>query len=478
MKKITTLEGIENVYMIGIKGSGMVGLAEIFQAQNKKVVGSDVAESFFTDKILKRLKLKVHSGFSEENIKNENKIDLVIYSTAYNSENNQELKWAKENNLLVLSYPEGLGLLLKNKMGIAVCGTHGKTTTTAMLALLMRDAGLDPTALIGSKIIQIGASVLVGSSDYMLIEADEYQNKLAYYNPQMVILTNLDFDHPDYFENFEEYKKVFKDFIRKIPVSGTLVVWGENASALEVALEAQCKVVIYGFFGKGLDISDKTESNNYLFYEIKKKFEKANKTVPEIFSVPKSLKLKVAGKHNLLNATAVLAMAKNLGISEEVSLKSLANFQGTSRRLEIVGERKGALIIDDYAHHPEEIKTTLEALKTEYFDRNIICIFHPHTFTRTKALLSEFAQSFNKADEVIILDIYGSAREKQGGVSSGELMEKMKMFQPKVRHISTLEKAFENLKDRIGKNDLVVTMGAGNVWELAERLVGKVGSKN
>jgi len=469
-RKITDLEGVENIYMIGIKGIGMTALAEIFKAQDKKVSGSDVKESFFTDKILKKLKIKINKGFNQDNLKNKRKVDLVVYSTAYNFENNSELQAAKEKDYPILSYPEALSLIFNSKFGIAVCGTHGKTTVTAMLALVMRDAGLDPTAQIGSKVKQLNSSILIGKSDYMVIEADEYQNKLAHYNPQKVILTNLDFDHPDYFKDFEAYKKVFKDFIRKIPVTGTLVVWGESAATLEVAMEAKCKVIVYGFFEKEINFSGKDNIDEREIYEIKEKFEKREKEIFEVVLVSSKMKLKVAGRHNLLNATAALAMARSLEISEDEAVESLNKFEGTERRLELVGKRKGALIIDDYAHHPEEIKASLQALKEKYPNRNLICVFHPHTFTRTKALLSEFAQSFDKADEVIVLDIYGSAREKQGGVSSEELVEKMLMFQQNVYHLKTIDKVYKNLESRIGAKDLVVTMGAGNVCDLASKL--------
>ena len=480
MSKISNLEGIENVYMIGIKGTGMVGLAEILKSGGKKIAGSDVDEPFFTDRILKRLKIEVNQGFDKKNLKRRRNLNLVIHSTAYNEENNEEVKMAHKKGFPVLTYPEALSLLLKSKIGIAVCGTHGKTTTTAMLALLMKEAGLEPTALIGSKVKQIDSSVLVGDSDYMIIEADEYQNKLALYNPHKVILTNLDFDHPDYFENFEAYKEVFKDFVRKIPVNGSLVVWGESAATLEVAMEAKCNIIVYGFFKKippaGLAIADRIglegmEVNDIMIHDIQEKFEQAGKTKLDFFLVPKELKLKVPGKHNLLNATAALAMAKDLNIDLEKAVESLNNFEGTARRLEVIGRRKKALIIDDYAHHPEEIKATLDALKEKYPEKNLICVFHPHTFTRTKALLSDFSQSFDKADEVIILDIYGSAREKQGGVSSEDLVEKMSMFQRNVSHLKTLDDVFEDLKDRIGSDDVVVTMGAGNVCDLAQKLV-------
>jgi UDP-N-acetylmuramate--alanine ligase len=249
-----------------------------------------------------------------------------------------------------------------------------------------------------------------------------------------------------------------------------LVVWGESAGTLEVAMEAKCKVIVYGFFEKEINFSGKDNIDEREIYEIKEKFEKREKEIFEVVLVSSKMKLKVAGRHNLLNATAALAMARSLEISEDEAVESLNKFEGTERRLELVGKRKGALIIDDYAHHPEEIKASLQALKEKYPNRNLICVFHPHTFTRTKALLSEFAQSFDKADEVIVLDIYGSAREKQGGVSSEELVEKMLMFQQNVYHLKTIDKVYKNLESRIGAKDLVVTMGAGNVCDLASKL--------
>lgn len=471
MKKLSNLKDIENVYMIGIKGVGMAALAEILKSQGKKISGSDVEETFFTDQILKKLKIKVNQGFNKQNLKRKRNLNLVIYSTSYNKENNEEIQIAYEKGFPILTYPEALAILFNTKNGIAVCGTHGKTTTTAMLALLMKDSNLDPTALIGSKVKQTDSNALIGKSENMVIEADEYQNKLALYNPHKVILTNLDFDHPDYFKNFEDYKKVFKDFVRKIPSTGTLVVWGESAATLEVAMEANCKIVIYGFFRKTpWNAEGELEINDAMIHDIQEKFDQAGKNRVEFFLAPENLKLKLIGKHNFLNATAVLAMAKELNIDSQKALKSLRNFEGTARRLEEVGKRNRALIIDDYAHHPEEVKATLKALKEKYSNKNLICVFHPHTFTRTKALLSDFAQSFGAADEVIILDIYGSAREKQGGVNSEELVEKMRMFQQNVFHLSTIEDAFEDLEDRIGPDDVVVTMGAGNVCDLANKL--------
>lgn len=454
------LKSIKKAYFIGIKGSGMSALAQVFHQKGIKVVGSDVEEKFFTDEVLQKAGISFKENFSEENISNEKNIDLVVYSSSYNS-NNPELKWAMENNLQVLSYAEALGELSKQKFTIAVCGTHGKTTTSAMLAMAMKDSGLDPTAIVGSRINQLGTGAIAGDSEYFIIEADEYQNKFQYYYPTIVVLTSVDFDHPDYFENFEEYKEVFKAFISKIPQHGFLVAWGGSASVLEVVKSAKCNIILYDFFSAADSI-----------YQLKEDFKKIGKNNIDFYTVPRGISLQVPGKHNLLNASAVLALSKKLKMKEEDVKQSLINFKGTARRFELIGKTKsGAIIVDDYAHHPEEIRATLKAARERYPEKNIICVFHPHTFSRTEKLLGEFSQCFDNCDNLIVLDIYGSAREGEGNITSVDLVEKIKKFKRWTIHISTIDEAYEYLKDKIGENDVVITMGAGNVNELGEKLI-------
>ena len=443
---------IKKIYIVGIKGSGVVSFAEIFHAGKKIVVGSDTDEIFFTDETLKRLGINYYEGFDEQNIKNEEPIDLVIFSSAYNSENNPELKYAKENNLKTISYPELVSLYVKKHFGIAVCGTHGKTTTTAMLALAMKNAEADPTAIVGSKVRQLKSNVLVGKGEYFVVEADEYQNKLALYDPTGVVLTSIDYDHPDYFASMEDYLKVFKEFIERIPKHGFLVAWGEDANVVEIAKKARCRIILYGFF-----------EDDELMYNLKNEFQERN---VEFVKVPQELSLMIPGSHNVLNATASFAVCKYLKLDEDKALASLNEFRGTARRFELMGNSNGAMLIDDYAHHPVEIKTTLKAIKEKYPQKKIVCVFHPHTYSRTKALLDEFSQSFDDADEVIVLDIYGSAREQAGTVHSNDLVEKIKKFKDNVEYIPTIEECYAYLKDRIDEKNVVVTMGAGNVWEL------------
>ncbi len=447
------------IYFIGIKGSGMVALVEILHRRGFEIGGSDTTEKFFSDEILKkRLFVKFFEGFDVDHIKDD--IDLVVYSTAYNEKNNEEFKAARYKNLPMISYPELLGLLFGQKYGIAVCGTHGKTTTTAMLAEIMKKADFDPTAVVGSQVKQWRSSALAGRSEFMVIEADEYQGKLNYYQPQAVILTSADWDHPDFFKTYEEYKKTFKDFVAKIPRHGFLVVCGDHSETLAIAKSAKCKVITYGF-GKDNTV------------KIKEYSLKNGKQYFELWFNEKKLgdfELELPGKHNVLNAAGAVAMAHQFNANLTKVREAVSSFDGTWRRFEYIGKRNGAILIDDYGHHPEEIKATLRAAREFFPKRKIWCVFHPHTFTRTKAFLSEFSQSFEDADRVIVLDIYGSAREVQGGVHSKDLVEKAKKYHHNVEYIPTIDEAVEYLSDKIGKDDLVIAMGAGNVWEVAEKL--------
>jgi len=453
------LRKIRKMYFIGIKGSGMVALVEILHRQGYEIIGSDTAEKFFTDEILKKkLFVKFHEGFDDDHITGD--IDLVVYSTAYNEKNNEEFKAARFKSLPMISYPELLGLLFNRKYGIAVCGTHGKTTITAMLAEIFRTSNLDPTAVVGSQVKQWRSSALVGRSEFMIIEADEYQGKFQYYNPQAMILTNVDWDHPDFFLTYKEYKKTFADFVQKIPRHGFLVVCGDRSDTLEIAESAKCNVLKYGF---GPDNDFKIKSHEL----------KNGKQAFELWSGDKNLgefELELPGRHNVLNAAGALAMSYKFNADMEKAKEALASFEGTSRRFEYIGKRNGAILIDDYGHHPEELKATLKAAREFFPKRRIWCVFHPHTFTRTKALLSEFAQSFENADRVIVLDIYGSVRETQGGVHSRDLVELAKKYHRNVEYIPTISEAIEYLKDEINREDLVIAMGAGDVWKVAEGL--------
>jgi len=420
---------------------------------------------------LQKLGIKYFEKFSAENIPED--IDLVIYSTAYNAENNYEFQEAQKRNLPMMSYPEILAEFFNQKYGIAVCGTHGKTTTSAMLGEILRGCGADPSAIVGGKVKDWDSNTLLGKGEFFVIEADEFQNKLKMYKPKVAILTSLDFDHPDTFENFEVYKRAFADFVSKIPKTGFLVAWGDSVDTLEVSKKANCEIITYGF-------------NDDCNVKIIKYVLRVENGIPiqefEVLFKNKNLgrfQIQLIGKHNVLNAAAVIATCHKLNLNEEKTKESLKDFQGTSRRFEFIGKSNlGALLFDDYGHHPEEIKATLKAVR-EVFRAKNDCYFHPHSYSRTEALLQEFAQSFDVADRVIVLDIYGSARECKGKISSRDLVDLINKYnRNKAEYIPTIAEVVENLSDKISDQDLVLSIGAGNGWEVLEKLKQNINITN
>ncbi len=462
----------KNIYLIGIKGAGMTALAELLVHSGATVTGSDTSEHFYTDEILKRLHITYTEEFAARNIKST--IDLVIYSTAYKKDEHPELVAAAKEGITILSYPEAIGKLTEQSLTLAVCGTHGKTTTSSLLAETLRALGEDPSAIIGSKISQWQGSALAGKGRFFVLEADEYQNKLAWYHPFGVILTSVDYDHPDFFPNVESYLSVFRDFIARIPPHGVLVYNGDDAEVAKLAQEARSAKYSYGFLAHN-DI----QISEYLPHP-PEQFGKPG--IVQSFALTKQgqslgkFELSLAGRHNAMNAAGVITLLSHLSVSLQSAKKPIAEFLGTARRFEYLGERFGALMYDDYAHHPEELRTTLRAFRELYPEKNIQVIFHPHTFTRTKALLHEFAQSFTDADSVIVVPIYGSAREVQGGVSSEELVDLINKYSSdpnKAKAESSYQDIEKNIEKSMGKNDLIISLGAGDVWQITHALVKK-----
>lgn len=461
------ISDFQRYHFIGIKGAGMTALAELYLGLGREVTGSDTSEVFYTDKILKRLKIRVQSPFSSKNIPKD--AEAFIYSTAYTRETNEELAVALDSGRPALSYPEALGALSKERMTLAVCGTHGKTTTSALLAETFKEAGVDPSAIIGSEPRNWKGSALVGKGHWLIIEADEYQNKLSHYHPFGAILTSVDFDHPDYFPAVNDYEQVFSDFLHRIPHHGFAVVCGDQARAEFLSRDIKARRYTYGFHIS----NDIRAINTKLLPESERE-----KGMLQEFSVlfgDRSLgpfQIRLAGKHNIENALAVIGVGIHLKIDESALKRGLAQFRGTKRRFEYLGKQNGALIYDDYAHHPAEIRATLSAFHELYPNRKKIIVFHPHTFTRTRTLFGDFAESFHLADRVFLLDIYGSAREKYGGVSSRDLVERMNQVVPgKAEYAPDRGALVEKLSQELTAADLLVTMGAGDVWQLAESLI-------
>ena len=446
-----------HIHFVGIKGTGMSALAQISaQLEDAIITGSDVDERFYTDFVLERAHIPV-LGFSPKNVEN---ADLVVISAAYTNQH-PEISRALELNIPILTYPQYLGRLLSKKRGISVTGTHGKTTTTAMIGLVMLQAGLDPTIVVGSDVPSIGGNAHCGKGEFFLAESCEYRRHFLNYSPEHLIITNLEFDHPDYFKDLEDVISAFAELAIKVPERGHIYVWAEDPN--REAIKGSAPITTFGI----------SESADIRATEIKFKDEKSSMKIMVKGQYLGDLNLNVSGKHNIINALATVAVCREIGIPIDQILISLGLFNGTKRRFEHIGSNtNGAMIVDDYAHHPTEIRTTLEGARLSFPNRRIRAIFQPHTFSRTEKLLLEFSQAFQGADEVVIADIFASAREQEHyTVSAVNLAELIQLQGIEARYIGPLDDITNYLTETIAPEDLVLTLGAGDIYKVGLGIV-------
>lgn len=435
----------------------MSALAQVSaHVEDAVITGSDVSERFFTDAVLERAHIPV-LDFNAHNVENSN---LVVASAAY-GEDQPEIARARELNIPVLTYPQYLGRLMSKKRGIAVSGTHGKTTTTAMAGLTLLQAGIDPTIVVGSDVPSIGGNAYSGKGEYFLAESCEYRRHFLNYSPQYLIITNIEFDHPDYFKDIEDVISAFAELAQKVPAAGRVFIWAEDPN--RKFIQSQAPITTFGL-SEEADIQAK---------EIQFHDEGSSMKIFAFGKYLGELNLHVAGKHNILNALAAIALCLELGIPAEQILASLSQFNGTKRRFEHIGMNGGALIVDDYAHHPTEIRSTLEGARLSFPDRRIRAIFQPHTFSRTEKLLDEFSHAFTVADEVVVAEIFASARETNlNTISASALAELMQGQGVNARFINSLDEIHDYLADTLTPKDLVLTLGAGDIYKVGQSLVG------
>lgn len=435
----------------------MSALAQVSaHVEDAIITGSDVSERFFTDAVLERAHIPV-LDFNAHNVENSN---LVVASAAY-GEDQPEIARARELNIPVLTYPQYLGRLMSKKRGIAVSGTHGKTTTTAMAGLTLLQAGIDPTIVVGSDVPSIGGNAYSGKGEYFLAESCEYRRHFLNYSPQYLIITNIEFDHPDYFKDIEDVISAFAELAQKVPAAGRVFIWAEDPN--RKFIQSQAPITTFGL-SEEADIQAK---------EIHFHDEGSSMKIFAFGKYLGELNLHVAGKHNILNALAAIALCLELGIPAKQILASLSQFNGTKRRFEHIGMNGGALIVDDYAHHPTEIRSTLEGARLSFPDRRIRAIFQPHTFSRTEKLLDEFSHAFTVADEVVVAEIFASARETNlNTISASALAELMQGQGVNARFINSLDEIHDYLADTLTPKDLVLTLGAGDIYKVGQSLVG------
>lgn len=450
-----------HIYFIGIGGISMSGLAEILLQEHFTISGSDSKESDIT-RLLEQLGATVTIGQRSENITPD--IDLIVYTAAIHSDN-PEFIAATESGKPMLTRAQLLGQIMSNyEYSVAVSGTHGKTTTTSMLSHIFLAAQVDPTISIGGMLNAIGGNIRVGQSEYFVTEACEYTNSYHAFEPQISLILNVDADHLDFFKDIDEIIQSFRTFAQKLRPEGILVINGE----------LKCLPIIIEDLNRQIRTFGLSDQCNYSATDIVYDDNGCASYTLLINGVPTtSIQLHVNGVHNITNSLAAIAAADALQIPLEAMRQGLSDFNGTKRRFEIKGQFNGVTIVDDYAHHPTEIKATLDAAKRTAHNE-IWCVFQPHTYTRTKALLPEFAEALHSADHVVLTSIYAAREADTGMVSSQDIADLLQNeYHTDVTYLPAFQEIEEYLKKNCKKNDLLITMGAGDVVNIGENLLKK-----
>lgn len=444
-----------HIHFVGIGGAGLSALARVMLGRGFVVSGSDAQASVVLTE-LRNAGAKIFVGHAAENIAGAD--EIVITSAAL--QDNPEIVAAHLQQIPILKRREFLREVTAGYKTIAVAGSHGKTTTSALIASIMTNAGLDPTAVIGGVIPEWNTNARAGKSDWFVIEADEYDYAFWGLEPYIAVVTNIDYDHPDLFPTRVDYQKAFAQFMAQTRADGKIVVCGDERVARASALQSGRAIETYGL----------GEANEWRASELASNARGGMDFA--LFHDEKEIKtfsLALAGKHNVLNALAALAVTRHCGASYDVSWATINKFQGVARRFQIHGTYHGATVIDDYAHHPTEIRATLNAARARFPNARLWAVFQPHTFSRTRALLDEFAEAFDEADRVIITEIYAAREKNEWAESSRALVERMDAR--KTQFAATLLDAESIVRNGLQAGDVLLTLGAGDVNQIAGRLM-------
>ncbi len=429
MKNID-LAKIKKAHFVGIGGIGVSAIARMMIEEGKKVSGSDVSFSAITEE-LQKLGAKVFLGHNAKNVPND--VELLVYTPAVN-EKNPELKKAKKLKIICLSYPEILGFISKDKFTIAVAGTHGKTTTTAMIGKILTEAKLEPSIIVGSLLKESKSNFVAGRGKYFVVEACEYKKSFLNLNPKIIVITNIDNDHLDYYGSLENIKKAFGEFARKLDEDGFLVCDPNNNNLRDAVKRTKAKIIDYT-------------------------------------KIAANFNLKIPGEHNIRNAKASMAVARILDIDDEKSLSFLNKFSGTWRRFEYKGKTaKNSLVYDDYGHHPTEIKATLSGARELYPKNKIIVVFQPHLYSRTKNHLAEFGKSFKDADIVVVSPIYAAREKNDPSINSEMLVEEIKKNNKQSFFFKDFSEIENYIKTHSDESSIIITVGAGDIHKVSSDL--------
>ena len=447
-----------NIHFIGIGGISMSGLAEILLEEGFTISGSDAKQSALTDSLAQK-GATIYIGQKASNLSI--RPALVVYTAAIR-EDNEEFKAAVDAGIPMLSRAELLGQIMDNyEKSIAVAGTHGKTTTTSMISQILLVAKADPTISVGGILEAIGGNIRVGGSEVFITEACEYTNSFLHFHPKYSIITSVEAEHLDFFKDIDDIRRSFHEFAGNTAHDGVLIINGQIAALDQITNNLSCSVTTYGlcenddFYAKNITYNDHACGT----YTLMHKTEDLG-----------TVSLSVPGRHNVSNSLAAIALCLNLGLPLDVIKKGLLQFGGTKRRFEYKGTKNGITVIDDYAHHPTEVAATLTAARN-YPHGRIICVFQPHTYSRTKAFLSDFARVLSMADIVVLADIYAAREKNTIGISSKDLLAELQKNGQESYYFPSFDEIEKFLSEKCINNDLLITMGAGDVYLIGEHLL-------
>ena len=460
--KIPEMRRIKHIHFVGIGGAGMCGIAEVLKNQGYKVSGSDIKASKTTAQ-LEENGIKVYIGHAAENIKNAN---VLVVSTAIDTEN-LEIKAAFENRIPVVRRAEMLGELMRYRHGIAVAGTHGKTTTTSLVTCMLAEENMDPTYVIGGLLNRSGVNAALGASRYIVAEADESDASFLYLEPMAAIVTNIDADHMDtYGGSFDTLKDTFIQFLQKLPFYGLAVVCGDDANIREIMPRIGRPVLTYGF----------EEDNDIRAIDVAQEGMQSHFTVLRKNKEPLRLTINMPGLHNILNALAAIGIATDEGVSDAAIARALESFSGVGRRFQVQGEfelGEGTVkLVDDYGHHPKEVEATIKAARASHPDRRLVMLFQPHRYSRTRDCFDDFVDVLSQVDQLLLLEVYSAGEKPIVGADSRALARSIRL-RGEVEPI-LIDPVEGNLEPVIQKvlqaNDLLLTQGAGNVGAISIEL--------
>ncbi|HEX7176722.1 MAG TPA: UDP-N-acetylmuramate--L-alanine ligase [Pyrinomonadaceae bacterium] len=453
---------IQHVHFVGIGGIGMSGIAEVLANMGFRVSGSDMRRSNVTDRLV-ALGAEFFEGHKAENVSDAH---VVVRSTAVRDDN-PEVEEARRRSIPVIARAEMLAELMRLKpYNVAVAGSHGKTTTTSMVATVLGHAKMDPTIVVGGIVGSFGSNARLGKSDLMVVEADESDRSFLMLTPTIAVVTNIDREHMDYYRDMTDVRKCFADFVNKVPFYGAAILCLDDPHVQAVIPEVTRRRVTYGLSAQA-DVSAREVRYDGDFGS-RFTVRRAGEPVGQV-------SLRVPGLHNVYNALAAIAVGFELDVPFETIALGLAEFAGVNRRFQHKGEEAGVLVVDDYGHHPTEIQATLAAAKIGSAGRRMLALFQPHRYTRTKDLMDEFARSFNNADVVLITDIYAASEDPIEGITAETLVEAIRRYGHKnVRHTGSLEDGVAAILEEAREGDMVLTLGAGSISRAGDQLIEKL----